>query len=89
MLSNTITAPAVSFLYATVAAAARPEITTVDPVSIGLDTNKLTALRAALAKEVAGGCIPGAVMLIARQGKVGIFSSGRVSDTKKMRLINV
>ena len=89
MLSNTITAPAVSFLYATGAAAARPEIITVDPVSIGLDTNKLTALRAALAKEVPGSCIPSAVMLIARQGKVGIFSSGRVSDTKKTRLINV
>jgi hypothetical protein len=89
MLSNTITAPAVSFLCATVAAAALAEITTVDPVSIGLDTNKLTALRAALAKEVASDCIPGAVMLIPRQGKVGIFASGRVSDTKKMRLINV
>jgi len=58
-------------LSATVAVATRAAITTVDPASIGLYTNKLTALRAALAKEVVGGRIPSAVMLIARQGKLG------------------
>jgi len=65
-----------------VAVATRAAITTVDPASIGLYTNKLTALRAASAKEVVGGRIPSAVMLIARQGKLG-GSSGRIPDTKK------
>jgi len=73
----------VSFLSATVAVAARAAITTVDPASIGPYTNKLTALRPALAKEVVGGRIPSAVMLIVRQGKVGGGSSDRVPDTKK------
>lgn len=85
MLSNTVTALVASFLCGIAAVAARAEITTVDPASIGLDPAKLTAVRAALAKEVTDGRMPGAVMLIARHGKVGFFQAAGYQTPKKMR----
>ena len=64
---------------------ARADITTVDPGSIGLDAAKLSEVRQAIAKDVADGKLPGAVMLIARRGKVGFFEAAGFQTPQKKR----
>ncbi len=51
------------------------DIAVVDPASIGLDPAKLEDVRTALRQDIADGRVPGAVMLIARKGKVGFFEA--------------
>ena len=54
---------------------AHADIQTVDPATIGLDPAQLEEVRQALRQDVADGRVPGAVMLIARKGKVGFFEA--------------
>ena len=76
---------AVIFLIAAFSAGASAQITTVDPASIGLKADKLNRIRAALAKDTADGRVPGAVMLIARRGKVGFFEAAGYQTPEKKR----
>ena len=46
------------------------ELPRVDPASVGLDSRQLDAITATLKKDVADHVLPGAVLLIARHGKI-------------------
>ncbi len=59
----------------TAGSVAYADVKTVDPASIGLNPAKLEEVRQALQKDIADGRVPGAVMLIARQGKVGFYEA--------------
>ncbi len=68
----------VVFVFLAIAVAAPAvyaDIETVEPASIGLNPEKLEEVRQALQKDVAEGKVPGAVMLIARKGKVGFYEA--------------
>ena len=73
-LAMTVFAPAV---YA--------DIGTVDPASIGLNPDKLEEVRQALQKDIADGKVPGAVMLIARKGKVGFYEAAGTQGPEDKR----
>jgi CubicO group peptidase (beta-lactamase class C family) len=47
----------------------------VDPQSLGLATDRLQRIGAALNAEIAAGTLPGAVLAVARHGKVGYFEA--------------
>jgi CubicO group peptidase (beta-lactamase class C family) len=47
----------------------------VDPHTLGLSVDRLQRIAAALNAEIAAGTLPGAVLAIARHGKVGYFET--------------
>ena len=64
------------------------QVKTVDPESIGLDKGKLNEITAALNKDIEDGKVPGALMLIARKGKVGYFEAFGHQTPEKKALMN-
>jgi CubicO group peptidase (beta-lactamase class C family) len=67
-------------------ACAKPEVfspETVQPESVGLSSQKLNEIDAALQADIAANKINGAVLLIARDGKVAYFKSFGYQDNEK------
>jgi CubicO group peptidase (beta-lactamase class C family) len=85
MFHRIVSTLSVVSICAAVSFGARADISTVNPGSIGLDAAKLGKIEQALAKDVADGKVPGAVMLIARQGKVGFFTAAGFQTPEKKR----
>ena len=54
---------------------ANANIVVVDPATIGLDSDKLADMQKALGQDLNGHQVPGAVLLIARKGKVGFLGT--------------
>jgi CubicO group peptidase (beta-lactamase class C family) len=53
------------------------------PEEVGFSSQRLTRLTEAFQEEVDKGAIPGAVVLIARKGKVAYFRTNWVSKSRK------
>ncbi|WP_420391747.1 serine hydrolase domain-containing protein [Acuticoccus sp.] len=64
-----------SGLALTLAVPAAADIEVTDPVTIGLDAQALEGVRSALEADVEEGRVPGALLLISRNGKVGFFAA--------------
>jgi len=76
----------VLLLSSVFAACAKPEVfspETVQPESVGLSSQKLNEIDTALQSDIAANKINGAVLLIARNGKVAYFKSFGYRDNEK------
>jgi CubicO group peptidase (beta-lactamase class C family) len=78
----------VLLLSSVFAACAKPAVfstETVKPESVGLSTEKLNEIDKVLEADIAANKIPGAVLLVARHGKVAYFKSfGYLDNEKKL-----
>src|SRR5262245_61968007 len=66
-----------AFLFALLlsAVAAADQLPTAAPESVGLSSERLARISEVLKAEIAKGAIPGAVLLISRQGKIAHFEA--------------
>ncbi len=70
------------------ATAANADIAVVDPASIGLDPMELEKVRAELVADIAEKETPGAILLIARKGKVGFYAETGVQGPENPTPMN-
>ena len=63
-----------------VSAQTAPSLSTVKPEQVGLSSERLARITARLRDDVEKGTIPGAVLLVARQGKVALFETVGARD---------
>jgi CubicO group peptidase (beta-lactamase class C family) len=62
---------------------AAPQLTSAAPASVGFTADRLVQLDEYVKRQVAGGYIPGAVILLARHGKVVVFDSYGKADADR------
>src|SRR4030043_1051385 len=72
----------VIFVWAAPAALAK-DLGTAKPESVGLSSERLKRIDAVLKADVEQGKIPGAVLLIARKGKIAYFKSFGIGNKER------